>query len=249
MINKFPKSIINNLKYYVYLYSNPITNEVFYVGKGKGNRVFSHLEEITECDKVNYISNLRGKGLEPKIEILIHGLENEETALRVESSIIDLLDIKNLTNINNGYNSASFGRMSIRQIKSLYMREKVVIKEPALLIRINKAFRYSISERELYDYTRGFWKISLERAQNAKYGFAVYQGIIQEVYEIENWHKAQTTENVRNPEDEVLLKTAGRLEFTGKIANYKIREKYKFKSVEHYFKHGNSNPIMYVNIE
>ena len=44
-MRKLPNSVINKLKYYVYLYSDPETNEIFYIGKGKGNRVFSHLTE------------------------------------------------------------------------------------------------------------------------------------------------------------------------------------------------------------
>ena len=56
---------------------------------------------------------LEAQGLQPKIEILVHGLEDEEVALRVESSVIDLIGIKNLTNKQNGYKSATFGRMSI----------------------------------------------------------------------------------------------------------------------------------------
>lgn len=247
-LKKFPNSVINNLKYYVYLYSDPETNEIFYVGKGKGNRVFSHLKEQNNNDKVRFIEKLKEKGLEPKIEILVHGLEDEETALRVESSVIDLIEIGKLTNINSGYKSSSFGRMNIKQINSLYNKQSISITEPSILIRINQAFRYSMTDKELYDYTRGFWKMNIENANKIKYAFAVYQGIIQEVYEIENWFKAGATNTVRKIENEELQKIKDRLEFTGKIANDTIREKYQFKSVEHYFKRGNSNPIMYLNI-
>ncbi len=48
---KFPRAVINELKYDVYLYSNPLTHEIFYVGKGKVNRVFSHLEDNSESGK------------------------------------------------------------------------------------------------------------------------------------------------------------------------------------------------------
>jgi hypothetical protein len=246
---KFSNSVINDLKYYVYIYSHPKTKEIFYIGKGKENRVFAHLEEQKESEKVRYINELKKNGLEPKIEILIHGLEDEKIALRVESSIIDLIGIGKLTNMNNGYKSASFGRMTLEQINSHYDKQKTDISEPAILIRINQAFRYSMTERELYDYTRGFWKISLKSSEKVKYGFAIYQGIIQEVYEIFDWHKAGSTENVRNLDKKELKKIENRIEFTGKIADNKIREKYQFKSVEHYFKKGNSNPIMYLNIK
>jgi uncharacterized protein len=38
-----------------------------------------------------------------------------------------------------------------------------------------------------------------------------------------------------------------RFEFVGNFTEPEIRNKYKFKSVEHYFKKGNSNLIMYIN--
>jgi len=251
-MRKFSSPVINELKYYVYIYSNPKTDEIFYVGKGKGNRVFAHLEEKSDNKKVQQINELRNQGIEPKIEILIHGLEDEKTALRVESSIIDLIGIKKLTNKQSGYKSASFGRMTIKQINALYDKRKVDIVEPSILIRINQAFRYSMSEIELYDYTRGQWKLNPERAKNANYGISVYQGIIQEVYEVLDWYKAGTTYSVRqgneNIEREVMEQVDGRYEFIGNLAPKEIREKYKYKSVEHYFKQGNSNPIMYVNV-
>ena len=206
-MKKFSSSVINELKYYVYIYSHPRTEEIFYVGKGKGNRVFAHLYDKSDHQKVKYIEELRSQGLEPKIEILIHGLKDEETALRVESSIIDLIGIKKLTNKQVGYKSATFGRMSIDQITSIYNKQRIDIDEPSILIRINQAFRYSMSEVELYDYTRGRWKLNPERAKNAKYGIAVYEGIIQEVYTILEWHKAGTTESVRIDDENNKLNT------------------------------------------
>jgi hypothetical protein len=201
------------------------------------------LFDENENEKVKYLQDLKTNGLKPKIEILIHGIENEETALRVEAAIIDLIGINKLTNKQNGWRSAVFGRMTIQQVISAYSKQKVIVEEPVIFIRINQAFRYSMSEIELYDYTRGQWKVSKERADQAKYAFAVYEGIIQEVYSVLFWIEAGKTFNTRvekeaNPE---------RFEFIGNIAESEIRDKYKYKSVEHYFKRGNANPIMYVN--
>ena len=249
---KFTSPVVREIKYYVYLYSHPITGEIFYVGKGKGNRVFSHLADESESEKVQMIKEIRSQGLQPKIEILVHGIDDETAALRVEAAIIDLLGIQRLTNKQSGYKSALFGRMTIEQINSAYDRQSVEIEEAAILIRINQAFRYSMTEIELYDYTRGQWKLNPERARLAKYAFAIYEGIIQEVYEILDWYEAgktysvrQGNENIRREEQEGLL---GRYEFVGNLAPVEIRDKYKYKSVGHYFKRGNSNPIMYRNI-
>ena len=181
---RFTRSLIKELKHYVYLYSHPKTGEIFYIGQGEGNRVFAHLEEKSESEKSRYIQNLRSQGLEPKIEILIHGLNTKYDALRVESSVIDLIGINKLTNKQSGYKSESFGRMSLKQISSKYHKQEIKITEPSVLIRISKAFRYTMSDIELYDYTRGQWKINPARAKKARYGFAIYEGIVQEVYEI-----------------------------------------------------------------
>jgi len=250
--SKFSKDVIKELKFYVYIYSHPKTNEIFYVGKGKGNRVFHHLDDKSESDKAKYISELRKNGLKPNIEILIHGIEDENTALRVEASIIDLLGIKNLSNKQSGYKSSTFGRMTIDQLKSTYEKQTIDIDDNVMLIRINQAFSYSMPPIELYDYTRGHWRLNPERAKKADFVFAVYHGIIQEVYEVVDWFVACKTYSSRQGNERIKRKSGdkldGRFEFVGNIAPEEIRKKYKYKSVEHYFKRGNSNPIMYVNI-
>ena len=54
------------------------------------------------------------------------------------------------------------------------------------LIRINELYRGGMNETELYDATRGIWKVGEERVK-AKYAFAVFEGVIREVYEISQW--------------------------------------------------------------
>ena len=241
-MQSFSKEVILKLKYYVYLISDPITEEIFYVGKGKGNRVFSHFNEVGSSEKLNRIEQIFKKGLEPKIEILIHGVENDYTIKKIEAAIIDLIDKKNLTNIISGYESSDFGRMDLNQINAKYNSKKANIKENVLLIKLSKSFRYNMHPQDLYDYTRGIWVISEKRRKNTEYVFAIYDGVIQETYQVLNWFEAGTTFNKR--QDMNLDKRIKRWEFIGNI-DYEMRKKYLHKSVNHYWKSNAQNPLRF----
>lgn len=53
----FTQATIEKIKFYVYLLKDPRDKSIFYVGKGKGNRVFNHHEDalngLQESDKLN----------------------------------------------------------------------------------------------------------------------------------------------------------------------------------------------------
>lgn len=242
MIDEFPKAIHEKLKYYVYLYIDPRDNAIFYVGKGNGNRAFAHLNEESDKEKVKRIRDIKKDGLQPRIEILIHGIEDDETAKRIEASIIDLIGIDSLTNLQRGYDSRSYGRMSLEQIIATYAAAEVEITDPALIININRSFRYGMADIELYDATRSSWVIG-DRKSKARYALATYQGIVQEVYEIKGWFPANSTLNSRKSEPE----NTDRWEFVGKIAAKEIRNKYLFKDISKYL--GTQNPIRYMNCD
>lgn len=240
------------LGYYVYLYVDPRNNQPFYVGKGKGNRVFSHLSDQSESPKVEYIEGLAHEGLEPVIEILAFGLD-EETAFKVEAAAIDLIGFENLTNKVLGHGSRKAGRMTVEEVQARLAVEPIgEISEPCALIKIRDSFPDSASRtaQELYDATRGMWKLNIEHAQEkAKYVLAVYGGIVREVYEVNEWLPANSTQyspaskNWKGTED---YKTEGRIEFVGTVANDAVRNKYLWKSVSHLYKPGNASPVMYV---
>lgn len=44
MINEFSQEVINEIGFYVYRLIDPRNGNTFYVGKGKGNRVFAHMK-------------------------------------------------------------------------------------------------------------------------------------------------------------------------------------------------------------
>ena len=241
MVKRLPACVTRELKHYVYLYIDPQTGKVFYVGKGSRNRALSHLDGTGKSPQAAVIRKLRKRGLEPRVEILIHGLKDERTALAVEMAAIDLVGVDALTNVVHGHRSARLGRMSLDQVLSLYQRKPAKIVEPAILIRINRAYYYGMPPTELYDATRGAWVVGPKR-ERAKYAFAVYQGILREVYYISRWLPAGSTYSTQHPQG---VKVKGRWEFVGTLAPESIRKKYVDRAVN--FPPGNQNPIKYVN--
>ena len=93
--------VVAVLKSYVYVYLDPRDGQPFYIGKGKGGRLFSHLDDRSESRKVARITELHALGMEPRIDLLRYGLSDTEAAL-VEAAAIDLLGKANLTNIASG---------------------------------------------------------------------------------------------------------------------------------------------------
>lgn len=78
-------------KFYTYCYINPITEKPFYVGKGCGNRMYSHLSEAKNSSVSNYKLNTIRKilelGKEPIIKVVLDGL-SEEDAFELEEFLI-----------------------------------------------------------------------------------------------------------------------------------------------------------------
>ena len=136
-----PAAGVRKLKHYVYLYIHPETDEVFYVGKGTGNRALAHANGNGMAPHNAIIRDLQTRGLQPRIELLIHGLETDQEAFAVEMAAIDLLGLASLSNSVKGHHSASRGRMTLGQVLTLYQQRPAVVDEPAILIRIARAFR------------------------------------------------------------------------------------------------------------
>ena len=44
-MNSFPQEVIDKIQWYVYRLIDPRNGETFYVGKGKGNRIFAHIRQ------------------------------------------------------------------------------------------------------------------------------------------------------------------------------------------------------------
>lgn len=238
-IKEFPISVIERLKYYVYLLIDPINDEVFYVGKGTGNRIFSHLNSALSnpesSDRLDKIRKIQQNGIEVKHIVLRHGLAEKE-AFEVEAAIIDYLGIKGLTNLKLGHESRERGEMNISDIIAQYAAKRIEITEPSILIRVNKLFRYGMTADELYEITRGNWVVG-NRREKAKYAFSVYRGIVREVYKIHRWFRVPA----RGDHEKTRMRWRFEGEIADELANYFAGD------VRHYMSKRSQYPIKYLN--
>ena len=215
MVQKFPANIHKQISNYIYAIYDPREVLPFYVGRGVGDRVFSHLKGSHNKVVDQRVSSLRSQGLKPLIKILMHGL-NSKQAKAAETVAIAMLGKDNLANKVLGSGS-SLTNVSPEELIHHYNAREVLIKHKAVLI-IRNPWNPSQSERYHYDLTRASWKVG-KKKDFAEYAFLVHQGVIKKVYTIANWYPDGTTFHNRNNPDP-----------NNKyyVEDYKIRDRYEF---------------------
>ena len=237
MLQAFPPGVAEKLKTYVYRLIDPRNGETFYIGKGKGDRVFAHVKANIETDdpgvKLKRIHEIRAAGFDVAHVIHRHGLD-DKTAFEVEAALIDAYP--GLTNAVIGAGSNDLGAMHAQEIVNRYQAEPADFQHRAILINVNR----SAAETSLYDATRYAWKISQKKAERAEIVIACRYGLIVAVFVAKEWLPA-TTDNFSGREP-----VPGRFGFIGAEAPDSIRKKYVGKRLpDEYRKQGAANPIKY----
>lgn len=126
------------------------------------------------------------------------------------------------------------------------------IDDPVIAICIKEQFPYCENEAftTLYACTRGLWHVNLNRAQKAVYAFAVYEGVVREVYVVTGWEPATQERKdfwvarkaaQGDPIDPAI--NDGRYDFIGHVAPDQIRNKYRHKLMPESF----YGPLRYFN--
>ncbi len=235
----FPQSVSEQLGYYVYTLADPTTGKVFYVGKGTGNRVFTHaraaMKRGRKDEKLATIRRILGQGKTVKHEIIRHGMTEKE-AFEVESALIDIYKLEGLLNKVGGHDMEQRGRMTDREIRARYCAAPIRIREPALLIIVNRLWERNISPERLYEITRGNWVVG-PRREKARYAFSVYKGVVREVYRIDGWRQAKVRRKDQAQQN--------RWRFRGGVATE--LQRYVGRSVASYLKPGAQSPVRYLN--
>ena len=198
-ISSFSEKTLESLNgFYVYALIDPRDNKVFYIGKGAGNRVFSHEIESEKSDKsekqkLQKIRDIEKDGFFVKRVIVNWGLSEQE-AFVAEATLINLLNYIptfQLTNEVSGHHVHESLTVEEFEMQNgaipLSMED---IRHDILVIKINKLYRKNMSSAELYDVVRGYWKASIRsiKARKVEYVFGVYNGLIVAVYKPDEWH-------------------------------------------------------------
>ena len=244
-MNKFSGEVCEKIGYYVYRLVDPRNAETFYVGKGKDNRVFAHVNyalkrenfdeyrQDNEDDvslKVKRINDIHAAGFD--VIHIIHrwGIETNKQALLVEAAVMDCY--AGLTNIQSGYN-VDGAMIRAESLEKSFAREE--FNEPCdkkfIIIKIKQSV---IDQRggSIYETVRSAWKIDKDKAKKYPYVLAVKDGIVMEVYHNVKWKDCTERE--------------GRCEFDAEVAPEDIQKIFKDKRIPNkYIKKGSSNPIRY----
>ena len=240
----FTPEVIEQLKYYVYRLIDPRNGQTFYVGKGKGNRVFAHVNDALKSfngesyvddkeddvsSKIMQIRDIRNSGLEVIHIIQRYGLTEKE-AFEVEAALIDAFD--GLTNMQSGHASDRGVNNSDVIQRELSYEEYVEPDYKYIIIKIN---RRVLEERnnDIYETVRRAWKVNLDKVRKYKYCFAVLNGVVRNVYIIDEWNASTISDGER-------------FEFVGYEAPEEIRKCFVNKRIPaKYRRKGMASPILY----
>ncbi|WP_243361622.1 LEM-3-like GIY-YIG domain-containing protein [Fundidesulfovibrio terrae] len=240
-------SVAEKVGAYVYMMVCPDKRIPFYIGKGRGSRVLSHFYTAADCpeldsSKLEKIRSILSQEKKPLIYIVRHGLSDDD-AIMIESALIDTVGTLydgTLTNMQSGHDSAKFGIMSLDSLVAEYRAEKAEINFPAMLIKINRNWKRTMTDEEIYNATRTCWKVNTGRAGNASRVLAVANGLIRAVFIVSKWKKATADQFGTD------VSALNRKEFVGEHDNTGEYSHLLGKSVQHISKNSQS-PILYVN--
>ncbi len=244
--DKFPDEVSAKLRWYVYRLVDPRNGETFYVGKGKGDRVFQHAkgavspsgdEDVTDL-KAQRIKDIQKAGLDVGHVIHRHGIESEDVAFQIEGALIDAYP--GLTNQVGGRRSGDYGVRHAVEVIAEYAAEPFEAHEPLILISIGKS--YEEADKSIYEAVRGCWVIDPKRAKKHKLVLAHRRGIVVGAFRPTEWLPSTIANFPWHTGDD------GRWGFTGEPAEEETARLYVRKRVpEMYRAKGAANPVRFIS--
>ena len=195
---KIPYDTRQVLGYYVYALRDPRNHEVFYVGKGKGERILQHVAEAgknpkSEKAKLKRVQQIESKGLSVEHLFLRTGMKSESEAFAVEQAVIDAFLANRatstgpsaLTNLVAGHEHSAVGLASLETVLARHGKAKTPeTKRPILVLKLNQKWQPDMNQESLLEVSRGVWGVGKEIRDKAEIALVISFGIVRGVYEI-----------------------------------------------------------------
>ena len=198
---KFSYETCKKLNSYVYALVDPRDGHVFYIGKGKDNRVFSHVEQALNSDKLSkqddeklkiaQIKEIVRSGNQVRHYILRSGLTNE-MAEELEATLIDLLILENLgfkriiTNINRGIDHDGRGAKTVEEVEE-YFAPTIEFNPEDRILCLSIAKTYGKTPT-IYDAAKEAWGLNETRRNKVTHILAISNGIVRGVFRPSDWY-------------------------------------------------------------
>ena len=195
------------LGHYVYVLRDPRNNQIFYVGKGVGNRVLDHAngvmgKEDPQSTKEMQISEIHAAGLEVDAWIIQSGLRSDEHAFATESAVYGTLKLVSSTlnseklSLRNIVVPPGFSNSGLIQLNEAIAifgepADSTLIPHDSVFIKPTTTWRRGMSAEELWESTHGWWLLGEERIQNVRHVFSIPNFVLRGVWLVpENgWRK------------------------------------------------------------
>lgn len=187
--------------YYVYTLRDPRDGTVFYVGKGPGSRILSHVNAVKATgddatlgsEKVQRIAAILAAGHLVEHLFLRVNIDTEDHAYVVEQAVLDAYAANGLTlsNAVAGHHSDTHGLATLADaVARLGAPPAPSLPAGLVIFMINQNWFQGASDAEVYTATHGHWKVSAQSREKAKVAFGVARGIIRGAYAIDDWYAA-----------------------------------------------------------
>lgn len=194
---EFAPGVLEHLGFYVYELVDPVSQHVFYVGKGVGDRVNVHckLADLSKTKKSEKISQIRAEtGRDPVHRIVAHNL-SEETAFLLEAVLIEHLGLTDLKNKARGHGCNAL-MLDVEEINALYAPREVSsaeIEVPTIFVSLNGGRELKPypdiknDPKALSERTLGDWVVSNFNANLFKQIVGCFNGLARVVYDVDGW--------------------------------------------------------------
>jgi uncharacterized protein len=243
----FPPGVAAKLAAYVYLLVDARTGRPFFVGRGRGDRCFRHVEaartpppsdvraskppKAHRFAAVERIREAESDGRPVRIDILRHGLSREQADL-VVASVDDALDL----GLAPGPGPQRAPAVELGD--ALARRARIKHSHPLVLLRVGGHGADAGYESARHGWRIGRRWVDLDSPRSPRWAVLVAGELVEAVYRIEGWEESP-------PSGPPASRAAERFSFTGG-RDAELESRYVGRSVAAYLGTGPPGPVTYV---